>query len=275
MGVDKLKEAKLYICAGIFIALTVIKLVSPELSTSIASEIRDVMRSESAQTQSVVSLGASLTDGTFFDAFKRSESERYVSAGEFETDKKALPPPQESVTPNPQASPEPEITLPTETEAPNNEKVTAFLEEQKQYSDYPLPANVSYDYPDTGFEYTSPVEGATSSGFGYRLHPLKNEIKFHYGTDFAVPEGSEIRAFADGTVIAAGYSDSYGNYIVMTHPNGWRTLYAHCKELCTGCGSVSMGDTIALVGHTGAVTGTHLHFELQCDGIYLNPEFYI
>ena len=61
----------------------------------------------------------------------------------------------------------------------------------------------------------------------------------------------------------------------MTHPNGWRTLYAHCSKLCASCGSVSKGDVIALVGHTGAVTGTHLHFELQCNGVYLNPEFYI
>lgn len=267
-----MKELKVYVCAGIFIALTAIKIISPELSGEIAEEIKSAMQSESSQTQSVISLGASLTDGTFFDTFNRNESERYISAGGFKSNTPTPAKPSETPTPTPTPTPVPETPEPTPKEP---EKVTAFLESQKAYADYNIPDNVSYDYPDTGFEYTNPVEGATSSGFGYRMHPLKNQVKFHYGTDFAVPEGSEIRAFADGTVIAAGYSDSYGNYIVMTHPNGWRTLYAHCSKLCASCGSVSKGDVIALVGHTGAVTGTHLHFELQCNGVYLNPEFYI
>ena len=186
-----MKELKVYVCAGIFIALTAIKIISPELSGEIAEEIKSAMQTESTQTQSVISLGASLTDGTFFDTFKRNESERYISAGGFKSNTPTPAKPSETPTPTPTPTPVPETPEPTPKEP---EKVTAFLESQKAYADYNIRDNVSYDYPDTGFEYTNPVEGATSSGFGYRMHPLKNQVKFHYGTDFAVPEGSEIRA---------------------------------------------------------------------------------
>lgn len=64
------------------------------------------------------------------------------------------------------------------------EAVAAFLESQKEYSEYEVPENVSYSMLPLPFEYTSPVRGYTSSGFGYRLHPIIGTVKFHYGTDF-------------------------------------------------------------------------------------------
>lgn len=62
---------------------------------------------------------------------------------------------------------------------------------------------------------------------------------------------------------------------MIDHPDGYRTLYAHCSAICMNCGEVKKGDVIALVGSTGAATGPHLHFELEKDDVYLNPEFYI
>lgn len=154
--------------------------------------------------------------------------------------------------------------------------VEAFLESQEAYADYALPENVSYDYSEFPGKLITPVAGYNSSGFGYRLHPIHNEVRFHYGTDFAAWSGEDIYAFADGTVSFAGYSDSYGNYITVEHADGWRSLYAHCSVLYVATGdSVTAGEKIALVGDTGLVTGPHLHFELTKDGVYVNPEYYV
>jgi murein DD-endopeptidase MepM/ murein hydrolase activator NlpD len=73
-----------------------------------------------------------------------------------------------------------------------------------------------------------------------------------------------------------GYDVGYGNYVIIDHGSGWESQYAHCSTVYVTIGqSVSMGDKIALVGDTGEVTGPHLHFELKCDGVYYNPEFYL
>ena len=100
-------------------------------------------------------------------------------------------------------------------------------------------------------------------------------MKYHYGTDLAADTGTPITAFADGMIVAQGDSDSFGKYVMIDHPDGYRTLYAHCSAICMNCGEVKKGDVIALVGSTGAATGPHLHFELEKDDVYLNPEFYI
>lgn len=153
--------------------------------------------------------------------------------------------------------------------------VEAFKESQEEYASIELPETVSYEYYDLGIDYVSPIPGATSSGFGYRLHPIQGIVKFHYGTDFAADQSEAIAAFADGTVLLADECDSYGKYVIIKHDNGCETLYAHCSELLVSSGEeVSLGQTIARVGSTGLATGPHLHFELKLDNIYLNPEYY-
>lgn len=156
------------------------------------------------------------------------------------------------------------------------EAVAAFLESQKAFADYGWPDNVDSSLQELPFDPCNPVTGCSSSGFGYRVHPIQNEVKFHYGTDFAANAGENVTAFADGTVLFAGSSDSFGNYITIDHGDGWTTLYAHCSYLYAHAGqTVTAGEKIALVGATGHVTGPHLHFELRHNGIYLNPEYYI
>ena len=107
------------------------------------------------------------------------------------------------------------------------------------------------------------------------MHSIIIEVKYHYGCDLAADTGTPITAFADGMIVAQGDSDSFGKYVMIDHPDGYRTLYAHCSAICMNCGEVKKGDVIALVGSTGAATGPHLHFELEKDDVYLNPEFYI
>ncbi len=168
------------------------------------------------------------------------------------------------------------IAEPESEPEPLPEAVQTFLDSQAAFADYGQPANVSYLMPELPFAYAAPVTGYESSGFGYRLHPIQDEVKFHYGTDMAAWTGEPVYAFAGGTVTVAQYSDSFGNYITVDHGDGWQTLYAHCSRLDVSAGqSVDCGEQIALVGATGLVTGPHLHIELTHNGVYVNPEYYI
>ena len=122
----------------------------------------------------------------------------------------------------------------------------------------------------------TPAQGTLTSTFGYREHPIQGEELFHYGLDIANVEGTEICAFADGTVKATGESSSFGNYLMVTHDNGITTLYGHCSKVLVTTGqAVEKGQKIAEMGSTGNVTGTHLHFELMDGETYLNPIYYV
>ncbi len=257
-----MNRTQFYICSAIFIALTLVRVTSPALADRISDGISRVLCMESEYTETAIEFGKSLAEGdvieTFLQRFDKSAPAQSAAA-------ESTPSP----TPTPEPTPEP---TPQPTEHP---AVAAFLAAQAAYSDYDVPDTVSYERPELPFDYSCPVSGVTSSGFGYRMHPIKKEVKYHYGTDLAADTGTPISAFADGTIVAQGDSDSLGKYVMIDHPDGYRTLYAHCSELCMNCGSVKKGDIIALVGSTGAATGPHLHFELEHDGIYLNPEFYI
>lgn len=267
-----MKEVKIYISAGIFIALTAVKMLFPQASDEIRDAISDALEMEREQTQAIIALGSELTKDDIINAFdfsKLGETKTVI------TDIKPTPTPTPTPTVAPTPSPTP-TPIPTPTPKPTTPpKVAAFYESQKAFSKYAVPANVSYDYSKLPFKYTSPVNGVTSSGFGYRMHPIQNEVKYHYGTDFAANTGETVCAFADGKIYAIGENDSYGKYVMIDHADGYRTLYAHCSKHLKSGGKVKRGDAIALVGQTGAATGPHLHFELMKNGVYLNPEFYI
>lgn len=127
-----------------------------------------------------------------------------------------------------------------------------------------------------GFPYADPIEGQLTSSFGYRMHPIAGEKRFHYGMDIDAEEGAVIRSFADGKVTAVGESSELGKYVTVLHANDFTTLYAHCQRITASSGqTVQLGDPIAEVGATGQATGPHLHFELHQDTLYLNPVFYV
>ena len=183
------------------------------------------------------------------------------------------PQPTEEAAPAPTPEPTPEST-PEPTATP--EAVAAFFAAQSEYAAQEPPANVSYDMPELAFEYVAPVSGFNSSGFGFRMHPIEGRVKFHYGTDIAAYHGTDIAAFADGVVSMSGNDVGYGLYLIVSHADGFSTLYAHCSAILVETGeNVSGGQKIAQVGATGAVTGAHLHFELLRDEVYLNPEYYL
>lgn len=120
-----------------------------------------------------------------------------------------------------------------------------------------------YTYPlPSGYRYVT-------SKFGYRNHPVTGVYKLHTGVDISAPNGTAIYAAQSGTVIIAGYSSAWGNYVVINHGGGVTTLYAHMSKILTTKGAtVSAGTQIGRVGSTGYSTGNHLHFEVRQNGSY-------
>ncbi|ADK85696.1 Peptidase M23 [Desulfarculus baarsii DSM 2075] len=113
-------------------------------------------------------------------------------------------------------------------------------------------------------ELDAPLQGAITSTFGTRIHPISGQEQEHTGLDLAAPEGSDIQTAAAGEVIFAGENGGYGNLVIVRHVDGRQTYYAHCQDILVAEGQqVSRGQVIATVGSTGTSTGPHLHFEVR------------
>ncbi|GEM_PF-1166811 len=120
----------------------------------------------------------------------------------------------------------------------------------------------------------APLSGKIYSKFGYRYHPITGLFGFHTGVDIAANSGSAIYAAAAGKVIERGYSDVWGNYMLIEHSDSTDTFYAHCKKLLKSKGAkVKSGERIATVGSTGWATGPHLHFEVRLNKVNMDPEW--
>ena len=126
------------------------------------------------------------------------------------------------------------------------------------------------------FAWPCPSYTRISDQYGNRMHPTLGIEKFHNGIDLAAPYGSSILAAYDGDVVAAAYSSSMGNYIMIDHGDGLYTIYMHASALYVSSGqTVTKGQKIAAVGSTGRSTGNHLHFGVRLSGSYVSPWNYI
>ncbi|MGG1664426.1 murein hydrolase activator EnvC family protein [Brevibacillus sp. NRS-1366] len=117
-----------------------------------------------------------------------------------------------------------------------------------------------------------------SSGFGVRSDPFTGRSAGHNGVDMAAPKGTTIMAAADGVVIFAGYSNGFGNTVMIKHSAEITTLYGHIREggIKVSVGqSVSRGQKIAEVGSTGRSTGNHVHFTVYKNDVAVNPMPYL
>lgn len=144
------------------------------------------------------------------------------------------------------------------------------IEEEKKR----LNLRLTYD----GGTFIFPLKSYTrvSCDYGWRIHPTLYVNQFHNGVDLAAAKGTPIYAAYNGVVVAATYSPTMGNYVMINHGDNLYTLYMHASTLKVKEGdSVKKGDTIALVGSTGRSTGNHLHFSVRKDGEYLSPWEYI
>ncbi|MBR4607824.1 MAG: peptidoglycan DD-metalloendopeptidase family protein [Lachnospiraceae bacterium] len=129
-----------------------------------------------------------------------------------------------------------------------------------------------------GGTFVFPLESYTrvSDPYGWRIHPILKVKQFHNGIDLASPKGTPMYAAYDGVVVAAAYSPTMGNYVMIDHGDNLYTVYMHASVLKVSEDTVvTRGQTIALVGSTGRSTGPHLHFSVRKDGEYVSPLDYI
>ncbi len=126
------------------------------------------------------------------------------------------------------------------------------------------------------FVWPAPSYTRISSEYGYRIHPILQVEQYHSGLDMAAPSGSPILAAAGGSVVAATYNGTMGNYVMIDHGGGLFTVYMHASALYVSAGQwVDAGEQIAAVGSTGRSTGPHLHFSVRLNGSYVNPWNYL
>ena len=122
-----------------------------------------------------------------------------------------------------------------------------------------------------------PCSHTVTSRFGPRTHPITGKYTNHNGMDIDGygHDGYPIVACDAGVVVAAKWSDSYGNYVMIDHGNGMQTLYAHMSGMAVKYGdTVTQGQTIGYLGSTGWSTGTHCHLEVYVNGSRTDPEAY-
>ena len=119
----------------------------------------------------------------------------------------------------------------------------------------------------------TPIEGRITSRYGVSSRIRKST---HTGLDISAIKGTDIKVVADGTVISAEYSGSYGYLVKVDHGNGVETWYAHTSKMYVKKGdTVKAGDVIAAVGSTGNSTGPHLHLEIRVNGEHVDPQDYL
>jgi murein DD-endopeptidase MepM/ murein hydrolase activator NlpD len=115
-------------------------------------------------------------------------------------------------------------------------------------------------------DFVSPYTGRKTSDFGYRRY------RYHYGVDIKLYQGEEVKSAFEGVVRIAQYDGDYGKVVVVRHPNGLETLYAHLSKLNVKEGDkIEAGDVVGLGGNTGRSTGSHLHFEARYKGEPIDP----
>jgi len=121
--------------------------------------------------------------------------------------------------------------------------------------------------------FIRPIHGAITSFFGWRRNPFNRNLRqFHNGIDIRGSTGTPVRAAMAGRVSSAGWDNVLGNFVVITHHSGYRTLYGHLSAIRTRVGAnVAQGERIGDVGNTGQSTGPHLHFSIFRHGVAINP----
>ena len=176
-------------------------------------------------------------------------------------------------------------------EAEKKESATAGTIDQLEYA-YDAAKEREYQewlasQPSGGGAGSNVVDGVTwvmpinytyfSSPFGWRLHPVYGDWRFHYGVDLSAPQGTPIYASRGGIVTTTAYeAGGAGYYVSINHLDGFSTRYMHMTHYIVSPGQyVAAGQVIGYCGSTGASTGPHLHFGVYYNGSAVNPANYI
>ena len=124
--------------------------------------------------------------------------------------------------------------------------------------------------------WINPIQGIITSPGGLRYNPVTRRREFHDGIDIGAPVGTPVVAPRGGTVLAAGYSATFGRFLRLSHPDGYVSFMAHLYRVIVRVGDeVIQGQQVAYSGNTGRSTGPHLHFGLFRDGQYVDPFDYV
>lgn len=156
-----------------------------------------------------------------------------------------------------------------------NKQEDSLLAESDHIGDLLRTASVGHPKAGKGI-LAWPVDGAVTSAFGMRMHPIFHVMKMHTGVDMHAGMGVSIHAAAGGTVVHADWRGGYGKCVIVDHGGGLATLYAHQSQILVGVGQkVQRGQVIGKVGSTGYSTGPHLHFEVRVNGTPVDPLGYL
>ena len=301
---EKRRMAQLAVCLALFLVVFIGKGVFPGKLAEVRETVLSAIQADTDFKAAFASLGRSISEGepildTLGDlwvevfggeAVTVPDGEGQVSTPLFRAQAAFLsgfPAREDAVShwlgeagkPEPVAvEPAEPNTVPEPTPVPTATPEPAVV--HVEYNGPTLPDNATmdrYNLKALGVgETVTPALGWVSSDFGWREHPVDGGEKFHNGVDLAVNDGTDVLAFADGTVDSIGDSPIYGLYLQLSHPGGLKSFYAHCSELLVQQGqTVAAGERVALSGATGNSTGPHLHFELKLNGVLLNPLYYI
>jgi len=123
-----------------------------------------------------------------------------------------------------------------------------------------------------GSIFKRPTKGRLTSGMGFRIDPFTGRMAYHLGIDIANRLGTPVYSSRFGRVTYAGRKGNYGKTVVIVHPGGYSTLYAHLSKVTVKRGeTVKQGERIGLIGSTGRSTGPHLHFEVHQGNRLIDP----
>ena len=181
------KRATIYVAAGLFVAAAAAKLLFPARTSETIRTIEKTLHRADYQTEETVTTVTEAADNNAVPVTVTINAAEFLGLVE-PTDTEELSPAVEEV-------------------------MAAFMEEQQPFVDLGVPANVSYDAPMPKFSFVRPLSARVSSDFGYRLHPIDNETKFHYGMDLAANSGDDIVCFAAGTVSESGENGTNGKFL--------------------------------------------------------------
>ena len=123
--------------------------------------------------------------------------------------------------------------------------------------------------------FTCPIHSMykTSMLYGRQIHSITDKEFFHNGTDIVAKLGTKVFPIADGTVIQKGFKQSDGNYIIIQHTDGYKSMYSHLSRFSCEIGDrVNIKQAIGKVGATGIVTGPFLHLSVYKNDELVNPE---
>lgn len=128
---------------------------------------------------------------------------------------------------------------------------------------------------ETAIDFVLPLKRAElTSPFGWRVHPVFKDRRFHRGVDFRAPKGTPVSASAEGVVVEVGWRGNYGKIVRIRHRADVETTYSHLSGFARGLYAgkkVKQGQVIGYVGRTGVATGHHLYYEMLVDGKHVNP----